>query len=103
VMAEVQAFVLGPVAIVALPGEPMIELAMAIQKASPYPHTIVMGYSNGGGVMYVGMPGELARGGYGADRVAHGTDECGAFLVDTASRLLREIASRPAEVIKPKP
>ncbi len=102
VMAEVQTFVLGPVAIVALPGEPMIELAMAIQKASPYPHTIVMGYSNGGGVMYVGMPGELAMGGYGADSVAHGTDECGVFLVNTAVRLLREVAARPAEHLKPK-
>ena len=93
-LVEVQTFVLGSVAIVALPGEPMIEVALAIQKGSPYPHTVVLGYSNGDGTGYVGMPGELARGGYGADEVAHGTDECGAFLVDTSLRLLREIAAR---------
>jgi hypothetical protein len=93
-MVEVQVFVLGSVAIVALPGEPMIEIAMAIQKKSPYPHTVVLGYSNGGGIQYVGVPGELARGGYGADKVAYGTDECGTILVDTSIRLLREIAVR---------
>ncbi len=93
-IAEVQAFVLGSVAIVALPGEPMIEIAIAIQRGSPFPHTAVLGYSNGDGVIYVGMPGELARGGYGADKTALGTDECGAFLVDSALRLLREIAAR---------
>lgn len=86
-------FVLGTVAIVALPGEPMIEIAMAIQRQSPYPHTLVLGYSNGGGVIYVGMPGELARGGYETTRdSSHGADECGAILVDTALRLLREMA-----------
>jgi len=82
------------VAIVALPGEPMIEIAMAIQKRSPFPHTLVLGYSNGGGSVYVGMPGELARGGYEttADS-AHGTDECGTILIDTAVSLLNAMAT----------
>jgi hypothetical protein len=82
------------VAIVALPGEPMIQIAMAIQKDSPYPHTVVLGYSNSTGVGYVGMPGEQARGGYGTGPEARGTDECGTFLIDTSLRLLREIAAR---------
>lgn len=92
--AEVQVFGLGSVAIVALPGEPMIEIAMAIQKRSPFPHTLVLGYSNGGGSVYVGMPGELARGGYEttADS-AHGTDECGTILIDTAVSLLNAMAT----------
>lgn len=98
-LAEVQVFVLGSVAIVALPGEPMIEIAMAIQRQSPYPHTLVLGYSNGGGVIYVGMPGELARGGYETTRDSSlGTDECGTILIDTAINLLRGVSggrSRP--------
>jgi len=94
-LAEVQVFALGSVAIVALPGEPMIEIAMAIQRQSPYPHTLVLGYSNGGGVIYVGMPGELARGGYETTRdSSHGTDDCGTILIDAALGLLREVANR---------
>jgi neutral ceramidase len=94
-LAEVQVFTLGTVAVVALPGEPMIEIAKAIQGQSPYPHTLVLGYSNGGGVIYVGMPGELARGGYEATRDAsHGTDDCGTLLVNTALRLLHDVATR---------
>ncbi len=87
--AEVQVFGFGPVAIVALPGEPMIEIAMAIQGKSPFPHTLVLGYSNGGGAIYVGMPGELARGGYETTAgSALGTDQCGTVLIDTALSLL---------------
>jgi len=40
------------------------------------------------------MPGELARGGYGADKMAHRTDECGAFLIKASPQLLRGIAGR---------
>jgi hypothetical protein len=91
--AEVQVFGLGSVAIAALPGEPMIEIATAIQSRSPFPHTLVLGYSNGGGAIYVGMPGELARGGYETiPDSAHGTDECGTILVDTTLALLNGLA-----------
>ncbi|MBI3947983.1 MAG: hypothetical protein HY321_18845 [Armatimonadetes bacterium] len=87
--AEIQAITCGPLAIVTIPGEPLIELSLEIRERSPFPHTIVAGYSNGGGVGYVGMPGEFARGGYesGAGR---GADEAGRILVETAVRLLRE-------------
>ncbi|MBI5769817.1 MAG: hypothetical protein HZA93_18725 [Verrucomicrobia bacterium] len=91
--AEVQAITCGPLAIVALPGEPMTELALAIREKSPFPQTLVLGYSNGNGVHYVGMPGEKARGGYEAGVAGAGTDECGAILVDTAVAILRDVAS----------
>src|SRR5690348_5131415 len=38
-----------------VPGEPLIELGMAIQSRSPFSHTLVLGYANGPGVGYVGM------------------------------------------------
>jgi hypothetical protein len=91
VAAEIQAIVCGPLAIVGLPGEPMTELGMAIRERSPFPQTIVLGYSNGNGVHYVGMPGEKARGGYEAGVAGAGTDECGTLLVETANRVLREL------------
>lgn len=99
--AEVQAIVCGPLAIVALPGEPMTELGMAIREASPFPQTLVLGYSNGNGVHYVGMPHEKARGGYEVGQAGAGTAECGPMLVDAAVKMLNELyAARPKE--KPK-
>jgi neutral ceramidase len=98
VAAEVQVIACGPLAIVALPGEPMTELGMAIRERSPFPQTLVLGYSNGNGVHYVGMPGEKARGGYEAGVAGAGTDECGPLLVDAALQVLRDTFSR----VKPK-
>ena len=86
--AEVQVITCGPMAIVALPGEPLIGLATAIRQASPFPHTIVLGYSNGYGTQYVGMPGDKARGGYEMGSRNLGTDACGQLLVDAAIELL---------------
>ncbi len=91
---EVQVISLGPLALVALPGEPLIDLASAIQRQSPFAHTLVLGYSNGLGVRYVGVPGEKKRGGYEMGPAGIGTDECGLILVTTALRLLEEQRSR---------
>lgn len=85
---EVQIITFGDLAIVALPGEPFIGLAMAIQARSPFPHTIVAGYCNGYGTQYVGMPGEKALGGYEVEGRNLGKDSCGQLLVDTAVSLL---------------
>ena len=94
---EVQVITCGPLAIVGLPGEPLIDLAITIQKNSPFPHTLVLGYSNGSGVRYVGMPGEKARGGYEMGVAGAGTDECGQRLVDSALSLLRQQYSSAAK------
>ena len=91
VAAEIQAIVCGPLAIVGLPGEPMTELGLAIREKSPFPQTLVLGYSNGNGAHYVGMPGEKARGGYEAGVAGAGTDECGPLMVNAANRLLAEM------------
>ncbi len=92
IRAEVSAVTVGRLAIVTLPGEPLQEIGTAIQQRSPFPHTIVLGYSNGRGVGYVGLPGGKAKGGYEMSEVGAGADEAGGFLVDTAVRLLREQA-----------
>jgi neutral ceramidase len=96
VAAEIQVIVCGPLAIVGLPGEPMTELGLAIRERSPFPQTLVLGYSNGNGAHYVGMPGEKARGGYEAGVAGAGTDECGPLMIDAASRVLRELFERTA-------
>jgi neutral ceramidase len=87
---EVQVLTIGDLALVALPGEPLTAVGAAIQSRSPYPHTIVLGYSNGRGIAYFGMPGDKVKGGYEMGPVGRGEDECGAFIVETASRLLND-------------
>lgn len=89
--AEIHALTLGSLAIVTLPGEPLVQLGFSIQERSPYPHTLVLGYSNGRGAIYVGIPGEKARGGYETTtQVGWGTDEVGGMMIETAARLLQE-------------
>lgn len=94
--AEIQVIACGPLAIVALPGEPLNGLARDIQARSSFPHTLVAGYANGRGMGYVGLPGEKALGGYEA-RAGRGTEECGLFMVETAIRLLEELHADQAE------
>ena len=86
---------MGTLAIVTLPGEPLSGLSTAIQERSPFPHTIVLGSSNGRGIGYVGLPGNKIKGGYEMSDVGHGADEAGGFLVDSAVRLLKEHAGAP--------
>ncbi len=95
--SEVQVISMGSLALVALPGEPLTDVGTEIQKQSPFTHTLVLGYSNGAGVRYVGMPGEKKRGGYEMGVSAAGTDECGLLLVDTAVRLLKEAQTMSAK------
>jgi neutral ceramidase len=101
VAAEIQALVCGPLAILALPGEPMTELGMAIREKSPFPQTLVLGYSNGNGAHYVGMPGEKARGGYEAGVAGAGTDECGTLMVEAANKLLADVYAQSGYAKKP--
>jgi len=44
--AEVQVMRIGDVALVALPGEPFVELGLEIKRRSPAAHTFVVGYAN---------------------------------------------------------
>ena len=91
--SEVQVIRLGTLALVTLPGEPLTDLGMEIRERSPFPHTLVLGYSNGNGVHYVGMPGEKSRGGYEMQETSNlGTDEAGLILVELAVRQLKELA-----------
>jgi len=90
--AEIQAVTYGSLAMVTLPGEPMTELGMEIRKRSPYPQTLVLGYSNGNGVHYVGMPGEKKHGGYEVgEKTNLGTDRAGLIMVEAAEDLLHKM------------
>lgn len=61
--AEVQVLRLGDVGLVALPGEPFVELGLAIKQRSPLPHTFVIGYANDW-IGYLTTPEAWQQGGY---------------------------------------
>jgi hypothetical protein len=102
IKTEVQVIACGPLALVGLPGEPLIGLAAEILRRSPFPHTLVLGYSNGGGVQYVGMPGDKAKGGYEMTEAGAGDDTCGQLLIDAAMKALNELAAIPVKSIPPR-
>lgn len=93
IKTEVQVIAFGNVALVAMPGEIFIGIGLEIQRQSPFPHTLCLGYSNGHGTGYTGLPIEKERGGYESEpRVSHGKAECGTILVKAATTLLHELA-----------
>ena len=91
---EVQAFRLGPdTAIVGLPGEVFVELGLAIKKASPFAHTLIVELSNDC-IGYIPTKKAFAEGGYETinSRVKPGGGE---MLVEAATRLLKELKTAP--------
>lgn len=97
VPAEVQVLAIGPLALVTLPGEPLTDMGTAIRNRSPFPHTLVLGYSNGNGVHYVAPPGEKVKGGYEMEGGTVGTDDAGLILIEAAVRLLKETVNPPKQ------
>jgi hypothetical protein len=90
--AEVQVIALGnELALVGLPGEPFVELGLAIKIASPYRVTVVQGLANGP-IGYVPDRKAHSQGAYGASfnttRCAPGSGEA---LVEAATKLLVEM------------
>ncbi len=90
VAAEVQVITYGSLAIVTLPGEPLTDLGNAIREQSPFPQTLVLGYSNGNGVHYVCMPDEKPHGGYEVEIGTSGTELAGKVLEEFAVSLLQK-------------
>ena len=89
--ASVQVIALGrDVAWVALPGEVFVELGLAIKRASPFKHTIVVELAHGPST-YIPNEPAFAQGNYEvvSSRVAKGSGE---RLVELASKILREMA-----------
>jgi neutral ceramidase len=94
IQAEVQVIRLGESALVALPGEPFVELGLAIKARSPAAQTLVVGYANDW-IGYLTTPEAWTQGGY---EVAPGPwtrvgAEGSAQLVAAALTLLEQLWS----------
>lgn len=89
--AEVQAIAFSDeLAIVALPGEIFTELGLALKKASPFRHTFIAELANGS-IGYIPNRAAYAEGNYEVVS-ARCVEGSGELLVDTAVKLLKEIA-----------
>jgi hypothetical protein len=87
---ELMAIAIGPdIALISVPGEPFTETAQAIVAQSPFAHTLVSGYSNGG-FGYIPTTAAFGEGGYETEATpfSAGASE---QLADEAVRLLQEI------------
>jgi hypothetical protein len=87
VECETQAIRIGPVALLAWPGEVFCDLGMEIKQRSPFRPTYTIGYANGW-IGYVPTPEAFAQGGYEAECAAHLADDAGLALVEQSLALL---------------
>ena len=76
----------GDVAIVGCNIEPFCEIGMAIKSASPFPVTIMGGYTNGR-MAYMPTAEEWAKGGYEVDNSPFGQDAAKVLIEQILSRL----------------
>jgi hypothetical protein len=88
---ELQAFTVGDLALIGLPGEFFAESGLRLRDRAPHRHIITIGYANGG-VGYVPPASAFADGGY-ETRLAPWSrlaPEAEAGILDTVIGLLRE-------------
>jgi hypothetical protein len=77
------------IALVSVPGEPFTETAQAISSQSPFAHTLVSGYSNGG-FGYMPTRAAFAEGGYETEATPF-SEAAAETLTGEAVRLLDEM------------
>lgn len=87
---ELQAIRVGSIAFLSMPGEPFIELNHAIVSESPFEHTLVSGYSNGG-FGYLPVATAFQEGGYEID-LSPFSPEAPQIVQQEAAKILRELA-----------
>jgi hypothetical protein len=78
------------IALVSVPGEPFTETAQAIRSQSPFAHTLVSGYSNGG-FGYIPTHEAFGEGGYETEATPF-SESAADTLAAEAVRLLNELA-----------
>jgi hypothetical protein len=93
---RLQVIRIGSIAIVAIPGEPFVEIALEIKARSKFKHTIVTGYSNGC-IGYMPTPEAIEQGGYEVNSaykfydIAPLAPSAFNMIVDTAVQLCDEV------------
>lgn len=84
-----QAICIGPVALVSVAGEPFSSIARKVADASPFPFTLMSGYSNGG-FGYIPDRSAYDEGGYEIEATPFSAEACDVVVAE-ALRLLNEL------------
>jgi hypothetical protein len=87
---DFQGIRINDIAILGVPGEPFVEIGLAVKQASPMTHTLFSGYSNVGG-SYIPMADAYAVGGYEVD-ITPFTAGAAQVVIDESLALLAELA-----------
>ena len=90
---QLQGIRIGPVALVAIPGEPFIELSQQIEAASPFSHTLFSGYTNGG-FGYIPTREAYQEGGYEVE-ISPFSPDAAEIVVRETLAMLTELAGNP--------
>jgi hypothetical protein len=97
---ELQVLRIGEVAFVGVPGELFVEIGLAVKAASPFPVTLVSGYTNGI-YFYIPTAAAFAQGGYEVESYRNYRRPCGPtpeweqILVRELGQLLEELVPVP--------
>lgn len=88
-LARFNAIAIGPLALVFIPGEPFTETAFAIERDSPFEHTIITAYAENT-IGYVPTEAAFEEGGYetGPGKWSYLAKEAEAFIITETQKLL---------------
>ncbi len=88
-LARFNAIAIDPLALVFIPGEPFTETAFAIERDSPFEHTIITAYAENT-IGYVPTEAAFEEGGYetGPGKWSYLAKEAEAFIITEAQKLL---------------
>ncbi|MEX1021167.1 MAG: neutral/alkaline non-lysosomal ceramidase N-terminal domain-containing protein [Litorilinea sp.] len=86
---ELHGIRINDIALVGMPGEPFVEIGLAVKAGSPFAHTLFAGYSNVGSA-YIPMPDAYAVGGYEVDSTPF-TADAAQVLVEESLALLADL------------
>jgi len=90
IKAEIQAWKIGDLGIVFVPGEVFNEIGTHIKAHSPFPSTFFVGYANGN-VGYIPTPEAYAEGGYEVEQACRVSPEAASLISDKCVELLENL------------
>ncbi len=90
VVADMAAVGMGDVGIAATPGEIFCEIGCAVREASPFLHTMFVGYTNGS-IGYVPVPEAYPEGGYEVTHASRVGPGAAQIVTNTALALLKKV------------
>ena len=87
---ELHAIRINDIVMMGMPGEPFVEIGLAVKAGSPFAHTLFSGYSNVGGA-YIPVASAYSVGGYEVDSTPF-TPNAAQVVIDESLALLRVLA-----------